>query len=89
MGNKKLNLKRQAEQSKKESKLFGWVALLFGLLLLIDGCIKIFFNITWIGWSIKSQHETYNNGWYFLFIGLMLSIGAVLRIRSGFSNNDE
>jgi hypothetical protein len=36
---------------KKQWKIFGWFFLLFGILLLIDGVIKLFFDITWFGWT--------------------------------------
>lgn len=82
MKNQQNKIQNEDGSEKKQWKIFGWFFLLFGILLLIDGIIKLFFNITWIGWSIQSQHETYNNGWYFILLGSMFTIGAVLRIRN-------
>jgi len=81
--------KKTDKSGIKENRFVGWFSLLFGVLLLIDGIIKVIFNITWIGWSYKSQHETYNNGWYLLLIGSMLSIGAFLRLRSSYKKKDR
>lgn len=74
--------KKDNTENQKDQNYFAWLMLAVSLTLIIVGIINAKAGFIAIGWSIKSQHETYNSGWYFIFLGILLGVGAVLRLRN-------